>query len=518
MAESETEYTFAFFPYLKTSEPVYYRGTLVRSTDDSRGLPPDAVPHLEALRTMFFLRDHLRILKASYAFHSSSEGVSIAEFTRHILEFRALVCYIYSSPHPHSLEPFLRYEHASVYFLQPKRIHEAMLVNDHNVEVLPEAKSYELDSTHHTAGYEGRLNNESYFWVAPTSRMFPPNPGMWLNISQDLSADFGIRSQRGSTDWLLIDLFMTKAGSSRLADKVLTALTWYNRSIGLDIDESVALVNLAIAFESLLDFHERDKITAWFREAVGLLAGDVPRLDSWLTQFYQARSCIVHKGHSESLMFVADDDAKKATQRPELQYRSLVSYGRLVFQLCVAAVLTGARIAEKMGLSSLLVTNQERLERICLELSRQGAPPKDRIIAASQYVRDIETYRFVDEKGLTVEQLLGTVRRMIEQYLTLDPNESPELIGKMTRFVGVGRSDHYAALSLLRELDENLESVSVSKPRWDGDIGAIVASLVHSVWHYAWMNYFQLERLRTQEPVEQPRPNAQPDCEHPPPN
>ena len=91
----EIQYTFAFFPYLKTSEPVRYRSLTISSTDDRTHLPPDAIRHLETLQNMFFLRDHLRIRKMSYAFHASSQESSTAEFTQQLLEFQALVCFVY---------------------------------------------------------------------------------------------------------------------------------------------------------------------------------------------------------------------------------------------------------------------------------------------------------------------------------------------------------------------------------------------------------------------------------------
>jgi len=47
---SDNKFTFAFFPYLKTTEPVRYRNITIRNGDDLTGLPTDAVPHLEKLQ------------------------------------------------------------------------------------------------------------------------------------------------------------------------------------------------------------------------------------------------------------------------------------------------------------------------------------------------------------------------------------------------------------------------------------------------------------------------------------
>jgi hypothetical protein len=78
---SEESYIFAFFPYLKTTKPVHYRGITIRGTDDLTDLPSDAISHFEKLRTMFFLRDHLRIKKMVYAFHKYTDELTASEFT-----------------------------------------------------------------------------------------------------------------------------------------------------------------------------------------------------------------------------------------------------------------------------------------------------------------------------------------------------------------------------------------------------------------------------------------------------
>lgn len=496
---AESDYTFAFFPYLKTSESVHYRSLTIRSSDNPTDLPPDAIRHLEMISTMFFLRDHLRIQKMSYAFNAPSEEFSASEFTRQLLEFQALVCFIYSTPHPTFGDPFLRYEHASLYQFQPKQVSKYLLVNDHNVEILLEDQQLRFDSRDEIEGYEGRLNKKSYFWAARGSRIFPPAVSLWLNISQDLSVDFNYRLPQSRRYEPVVEYFATREENDSLGERILTALTWYNRSIGIVIDEDVALVNLAIAFESLLGLETGDKVTDRFKEAVSLLVGDVPRLDSWLTQFYKARSQIVHEGRSASLMFVATDDPKKSFGSPELEYRSLVSYGWHVFQVCVATILTGAQIAEELKLASLLVTNQQRLERICQVLIKEDGTPTDRIVVSSQDVRDIETYRFVTEKGLKVELLIGAAKLMIQLYLKSAPNESPKLINQMTEFAAVDSEDHYAALSLIKEIQDGIQSGGIAQPSSPIDLRSIVASLIASVWYYTFMYYFHLARLKQKE-------------------
>jgi hypothetical protein len=496
--ESESEYTFAFFPFLKTSAPVHYRGLTVRSTDDLTDLPSDAVQHLETIRAMFFLRDNLRIQKMLYACHVCEEDkADTVSFIQRLLELQALICFVYSTPGPTSGEPFLRYEHSSLYLLKSKRISKYLLEleNDHNLDRLPRTDPLEIDDRGDVQGYEGRLNNRSYFWVAKGSRIYPPAVGLWLNISQDLRADFGyIPSLRRHQP--VVEYFATREQTKAIDERVLTAISWYNRSIQIDTDDEVALVDLAIAFESLLDLRPGEKVTDRFKEAVTLLVGGVPRLESWLTQFYDARSEIIHRGQSRNLMFIATDDPKTAHRASELAYRPLVSYGRHIFRICIATVLTGASLAEQLGLPSMLVTNQQRLERICEKLSKGEGTSAERILAVRQDVQDIETYRFVPEEGLKIDQLIGTAKLTVHKYLETGPNETSELVERMTELAKVDSRDHYEALMLLKEVQEGFEALQATYQLTQPDVHSIVVSLIDSVWHYTWMHYYWLERAQ----------------------
>jgi hypothetical protein len=319
---------------------------------------------------------------------------------------------------------------------------------------------------------------------------------MWLNINQNLSSDFDYPLSQSKRYGPVINYFASKDDDDNLRKRILTALNWYNRSIAQDVAESVALVNLAIAFESLLNLEEGQRVTERFKEAVGLLVVDVPRIDSWLTQFYVARSQIVHKGYATSLMFVATDDPKKPFERPELEYRSLVSYGRQVFQVCMATILTGAQLAKELKLSSLLVTNQQRLERICKILYKGNGTPAERIQATGQDIYDMETYRYVAEKGLTVDQLIGTAKLMINQYLDSKPDEPSHQIERMAKLIKIETKDSFIALSLLKAIQEDFKSYGIARGSLPIAPHVIVASLIDTVWHYTFMHYFYLEGLQ----------------------
>jgi hypothetical protein len=489
----EADYLFAFFPYLKTSEPVRYRNVVIRSSDDYASLPPKAIRHLDRLTTMFFLRDHLRIQKMSYAFHTQNKDFDAASFKRELVEFQALIRFVYSAPPPQLGDPFLRYEHGSLYLMMPRQIPRAFLTNDHNVEMIAELENSEFDSRDRIDGYEGQLDSRASFVVRRCSRILPPVTGIWLNIAQDLGIDLNHRFSHSQLYSTIMDYFQETTQEEELRKRVLTALLWYNRSTSIGTDESVALVNLAIAFESLLGLEAGSELTKRFKEAVSLIVGPVSRLDSWLHQFYATRSQIVHEGQSQSLKFIATDDPKKPREAVKQEYRSLVSYGWQMFRACATGILAGAQAAREMRLASVLVTNQQRLERICQQLTKKEGTPSGRMLATRQDVNDVAAYRFVQEDGLTVNQLIGTAKLMVQQYLDCSPEEPPGQLVRMREFSTVDSNDYQIALSLLRDIHEGFGSQDALLTPSETTLRSIVSSLVDSVWGYTFIFYFHLE-------------------------
>src|SRR5260370_5302001 len=171
----------------------------------------------------------------------------------------------------------------------------------------------------------------------------PPVHHLTLNISQDIAFELA-RLEQERKNWALIDLFVGyEYENVEIEERVFRALEWHNRSTAQDITEDVALVSLAIAFESLLNLEQDKEIKKRFKETVLVLLGLIPRLDSWLSQFYEARSGLVHKGKLDSPMFYIDSEILKS-KVPKAQYRSLTMYGRIIFRLCLNAILSGARI------------------------------------------------------------------------------------------------------------------------------------------------------------------------------
>ena len=116
----EIPFAFAFFPYLKTSKPIKYRDLSIRSVIDYFGLYADAKPYFEQLKQIFFIRDHVRIQYFSYAYYYLVNKNTYNEFVQQLREFKELISFVYSSPHPVFGDPFLMSEHASFFIFFPK--------------------------------------------------------------------------------------------------------------------------------------------------------------------------------------------------------------------------------------------------------------------------------------------------------------------------------------------------------------------------------------------------------------
>src|SRR5262249_46659016 len=132
------------------------------------------------------------------------------------------------------------------------------------------------------------------------------------------------------------------------------------------VNEDEVLLHLAIAFEFLLNLEYTPQITARFRESITVLLGPIPRLDSWVEQFYKARSSVVHKGKAQESKFIAQDWQQTRFKsgyntQPPLRYGSLISHGRIIFRLCLTSILSGTQLVEDQGILSLFVHDEERM-------------------------------------------------------------------------------------------------------------------------------------------------------------
>lgn len=198
--------------------------------------------------------------------------------------------------------------------------------------------------------------------------------------------------------------------------ETLSSTFRYNRANSYLVDDAQAILSLSVGFEALLGL-PLDAKTDRFIDAISLLLGRVARLNSWAVQFYAARSDVAHEGRTDRLRLMPTVQ-KLNEAGPE--YQSLISYGRQIFQLCVGSVLFGTHLAQRSELQDKLTTNQERLELICKTLNDKSLPPTDRFTAVDDIVATVEEYRYVNETGLSIETMMGSLQSAAKNLLACD--------------------------------------------------------------------------------------------------
>ena len=482
----------AVFPFLKTSESLRLGSFTFRSTSDTTDLSEEDSAHVREIAEMLFLQDDLRIRSAAYAMLLALDLDTAEPCLRELEHLQAIVAYCYSAPHPTFGNPFFHFEQASLAIFSPEPVSIFLLRPEHHVEAIT-PNTLTADRWHRVPGYQGRYNFSHPFWVAKGSRLYPPVPHIGLNISQHLAHDLR-RCFESPQHHLLPELLRQPA--TETAERVLTSLTWYNRANALTSDNDSAIINLAVAFETLLAL-PRDAKTDRFVDAVSLLLGRITRLNLWAEQFYGARSDVAHEGRTERLYFIP---AKQKNPADGPLYHSLLAYGRQIFQLCVGTLLFGAHLGARAGLRDKLVTNQERFQFICKTLDDETLMVVDRFAAIDEAVALASEFRFVRETGLLIETLIGAVQRAAKNLLMCSNSLEPVFKQRVEDLAGAQRSrDSYEALAALQALND-LKIVEPADPQ---SPQAIVRRLAEIVWHYSFMHYFWLKEHR--DKGQQPR-------------
>jgi hypothetical protein len=479
-------HAIAVFPFLKTTEPIRLGNFTFRSSDDTTDLGAEDSAHLREIADMLFLQDNFRIRSASYALLPALD-FSKSEPCLHELEYvQTIVAYCYSAPHPTFGDPFFHFEQTSLAIFSPEPVPIFLVRPEHHVEATAVNSLPTPDQWHRVPGYAGLYNFRYAFWVARGSRLYPPVPCIGLNISQDLAHDLDMffRSPRHH---LLPELL--RQPETETAERFLRALKWHNRANTLANDNDSAIIDLAVAFETLLALPENAK-TERFVDAVSLLLGRVPRLDLWAEQFYNARSDVAHEGRTERLRFVP---AKRKDPADAPLYYSLLAYGREIFRLCIGTLLFGAQLGEQAGLRDKLVTNQERFEAISKTLDDSNLEVVARFAAIGETVALLSKFRFVGETGLRIETLIGAVQRAAKNLLQCTDSLEPAFKERLQNLIGAQRSpDCYEALAAL----EALNDLRIVEPTDPQSPQAVTRRLANLVWDYTGMEYYSLKKQR----------------------
>ncbi len=477
----------AVFPFLKTTDPIQVGSFSFRSTDDTSDLEKADASNVREIADMLFLKDDLRIRSASYAMlpqldlDKADPGV-VPELER----IQAIIAYCYSAPRHTFGDIFFHFEQASLAIFSPQPVTTFLVRPDHHVTPAGDLPPLEADEWHRVPGFEGRYNFRNPFWVARGSRLYPPVPHISLNDSQNLAWDLG-RAFSEVPQQLLLTLIQEPLSEN--AKRTVTAIRWYNRANSYLADDSEAILSLAVGFEALLGL-PRDAKTDRFIDAISLLLGRVPRLNSWAVQFYDARSDVAHEGRTDRLRLMPTVK-KRSDEGPE--YQSLISYGRQIFQLCVGSVLFGAHLARRSALPDKLITNQERLELICKTLNDKSLAPADRFTAIDDVIATVDEYRYVTETGLRIETMLGALQAAAKYLLECDTPLDPAVKAQLSDLAVAKESkDGYEILVAL----EAWHNAMPKGPVEPGVPEGIMRRLTEIVWHYTFMHYFWMKKDR----------------------
>lgn len=481
----------AVFPFLQTRDPIVLGSFVFRSTDDTADLDPGDSARVREIADMLYLQDDFRIQSASYALLPALDldKEEVESAVTELERIQAIVAFCYSHPHQTFGDPFFAFEHSSLAIFSPEPVSIFMVRPDYHVAATGSTTELKQDEWNRVAGYYGRYNFAHPFWVVKNSRVYPPIPHIVLNHSQNLAHDIGtcFHSERYG---LLPQLL--KPRRNRAEERVLKAIRWFNRANALSANENDSILDLSVAFETLLGL-PRDEKSDRFVDAVSLLLGRVERLDIWARQFYEARSDIAHEGETTKLHFAPQ---RKKGQEDAMLYQPHLVYGRQIFQLCTGAVLFGASLGERAGVAEKFVTNEERLRFVCRTLNDEKVPLADRFKAIAEVVAQIDNNRFVGETGLLIATLVGAAQNAAQGLLATGTSLDPLVKAAVDDLANVPTpTDVYSALEALRKLHD----VRVALPAERDSPEAITRRLADAVWHYTYMHYFWLAEQRRGE-------------------
>lgn len=479
-------YSYAVFPYLKTSNDVSIGQLTFRSTCSTNELTTKQANHLNDIASMLFLQDNLRIKSASYALIPFIDMNNPEPEIEQLKNIQAVVAYCYASPRHEFGDIFLSPEHASMVIFSPGRVFKSLVYPSFNVEEIHNSSKPVADHRGEIDGYSGLYNFKHHFWVTKDSHLYGPKPCLALNISQDLSLDLA-RAEKSRCDYqLLCDLL--RKPITKTSKRVFTALQWFNSANSVENDSAAAIVDLTTAFESLMKLPSDQKSDRLI-DSISLLLGRIPRLNIWVKQFYDARSQIVHEGYSQRLEFIATNSIKNSKGQ---KYQSLLSYGRQIFQLCLGTLLTGAELAEKSGLEEKFITNEERFQEICRILNNNEIEIRERLEKIFPIVKAIDQYRYVPESNLKLETMIGATRLAAKTLLENNGEISIKLKSSLSQLINAKRTlDHFTELDALRKLEKTFKEEDIHT---DNNCQQSVRKLIEIVWGYTFMHYFWIKK------------------------
>ena len=439
---SDSTILFGIFPYLTTNASLCVRGIHLQNSDVLNDLEPDIREHLKRLCGMFFAGDGVQIDRMTCCQVRLHDEFHYREAMLRLYEVRLLLGYLYSSP-SNSGDVFLPAESTSLFAFRPDRIptslaRNTLAVNEKTTLLIERDEP----ASGFLEGYAGKRNLHVNLWVADGSRIYPELHHQTLNFSQYIDrnlAEFLHHEQNWAFKHLYFDEREPES-RTELRQRIFHGLDWYVRSCRGSISHSEALVNLAIALESLMKVSNGKDLTDRFKESVLTLIGPVPRLDSWLEQFYTARSKAVHEGVPHELSFLAVDkeSAKKARRgdKDVFPHRSLIEYGRRIFRLCLTNLVSAAENVAAIELDKLFVHNVERVQTMTKLLNDSTLSCDDKLTRCYSISCDLLQFQnILNEPHVEFSAVLHVAKRLLKVFKETKPNLSDAAENAIQAFI-----------------------------------------------------------------------------------
>lgn len=486
------QFGIAIFPCLKTSAPLRIGGYTFRSTTDLAELPDEQVTAVTEIAAMLYARDDVRIAKATYAITEPLGSLRPGSVIERLYQVRAVVGYLYSSPHPTQGVPFMPFEFASLAMVQPANVSTFLVRPEYGTILPPLPQDFIADDCHETLGYEGVYNRRP-LWLVRGSRLYGGHTNTTLNVAQDLSIDIGKFQgiSRSGRD-LLLELL--ERPLSPFGERIMTAIDWYNRANDQSDEPDRNLLSLAVAFEVLLELPSSEK-TERLTDGIALLLGRTARLKDWASQFYAARSQVAHEGRVRDWWFYSESPTQKGKSLH--RFGSVMTYGLEIFQLCLTTILTGAKLAEKSQLAERFIANSERYIQITQSLSQFKGSTDDAIASIKPLVDELDRYQFVSSPtsvGDVIKALRAAAKALSQGNLQI----SEELTATLNGFCDSPKQDDFAALIALEALERQMRNTDQVIL---GPAGQVVAKLIEVGWRKLFMVYYQIRKQREAETV-----------------
>ena len=435
---------------------------------------------------MLYARDDVRIAMASYAITEPLGAFRPGPVIERLDRVRAVVGYLYSGAHPTFGDAFMPFEFASMAVVQPANVSTFLVRPDHGTILPPLPEGFVEDESHHTPGYEGTYNRRP-IWLAKGSRLYGGHTHTPMNIAQDLYIDIGGHHGDGRSRALLLELLHRPL--TPFGERIFTALDWYNDANDRYADPDKSLLSLAVAFEVLLDLPSSEK-TDRLADSISLLLGRTARVKEWATQFYAARSQVVHEGRVRDWWFYSAKSAQKA--QASHRFGSVMTYGLQIFQLCLATILTGGMLAEQSGLAERFVANSERYAEIAEKLGRESGSPAEVIAAIEPLVEELDRYQFV-ASPTSIEEVIKALRAAVKALSLCDLQFGDGLAVALKAVQEAPRGDNFAVLSALEGLEKEIQSADKATL---GPAAQVVGRLIEVGWRGLFMIFYRLKDQR----------------------